>query len=82
MTDEFLEFSRERGNDLSTPVPEWGFSGLRSGDHWCLCALRWIEALQADAAPLVVLESTNYSALDHIPLEVLQQFDHRSQSTD
>lgn len=82
MTEEFLEFSRERGNDLSTPVPEWGFRGLRSGDHWCLCALRWIEAYQADAAPLVVLESTNYSALDLIPLEVLQLFDHRSQNTD
>lgn len=77
MTDEFLDFSQERGNDLSTPVPEWGFRGLRSGDHWCLCAIRWIEAYQAGAAPLVVLESTNYSALDHIPLEVLQQFDHK-----
>lgn len=76
MTEEFLAFSRSRGNDLSTPVPEWGFRGLKPGDQWCLCAIRWIEAYQADAAPLVVLESTNYNALDHIPLELLQQFDH------
>lgn len=82
MTEEFLEFSRECGNDLSTPVPEWGFRGLRPGDQWCLCALRWIEAYQAGAAPLVVLESTNYSALDHIPLEVLQQYDYTSPDTD
>lgn len=82
MTEEFLEFSRECGNDLSTPVPEWGFRGLKPGDQWCLCALRWIEAYQTGAAPLVVLESTNYSALDHIPLEVLQQFDHTRTDTD
>lgn len=82
MTEEFLEFSASRGNDLSTPVPEWGFPGLKPGDQWCLCALRWIEAYQDDAAPAVVLESTNYSALDHIPLEVLQQFDHRLRDTD
>lgn len=77
MTAEFLDFSTSRGNDLSTPVPEWGFPGLNPGDQWCLCAIRWIEAYRADAAPLVVMESTNYSALDHIPLEILQQFDHR-----
>lgn len=77
LTEEFLEFSRERGNDLGTPVPEWGFPGLKPGDQWCLCALRWNEAYRADAAPLVVLESTNYSALDHTPLEVLLRFDHR-----
>lgn len=77
MTEEFLEFSASRGNDLSTPVPEWGFPGLNPGDQWCLCAIRWIEAYQAGTAPAVVLESTNYSVLDHIPLEVLQQYDHR-----
>jgi uncharacterized protein (DUF2237 family) len=77
MTDDFLEFSASRGNDLSTPVPEWGFPGLTPGDQWCLCALRWLEALAADAAPLVVLESTNYSTLDLIRLEILEQFDHR-----
>jgi uncharacterized protein (DUF2237 family) len=79
MTEEFLEFSLSRGNDLSTPVPEWGFPGLKPGNQWCLCALRWQEAFAAGAAPLVVLESTNYSVLDMIQLEVLQQFDHRNQ---
>ncbi|GAB3541993.1 DUF2237 domain-containing protein [Noviherbaspirillum agri] len=82
MTEEFLEFSRSRGNDLSTPVTEWGFRGLKPGDQWCLCALRWIEAYQAGAAPQVVLESTNYNALDHIPLEVLRQFDHSNPPPD
>lgn len=79
MTDEFLEFSLSRGNDLSTPHPEWAFPGLRAGDQWCLCALRWVEAFQAGVAPSVVLESTNYNALDTIPIEILQQFDHRRQ---
>ncbi len=77
MTEEFLEFSAIRGNDLSTPVPEWGFPGLKPGDQWCLCALRWAEALAASVAPPVVLESTNFSALDIIDVEVLKQFDHR-----
>jgi uncharacterized protein len=77
MTAEFLEFSATRGNDLSTPVPEWGFPGLKPGDQWCLCALRWNEALAAGMAPPVVLESTNFSALDLIDEEVLKQFDHR-----
>jgi uncharacterized protein (DUF2237 family) len=72
MTDEFLEFSVARGNDLVTPVPEWGFPGLRAGDKWCLCALRWVEAWQAGMAPSVVLESTNFHALDVISLAVLQ----------
>jgi len=79
MTEEFLEFSRSRGNDLSTPMPEWGFPGLKPGDQWCLCAVRWKEAYLSDAAPLVVLESTNYTALDLIDMEVLQRFDHRLQ---
>jgi hypothetical protein len=82
MTADFLEFSRERGNDLGTPVPEWGFPGLKPGDQWCLCALRWNEAYLAGMAPSVVLESTNYSALDHTPLEVLLQFDHRRREVD
>ncbi|RJF95175.1 DUF2237 family protein [Noviherbaspirillum saxi] len=77
MTEDFLEFSASRGNDLSTPVPEWGFPGLKPGDQWCLCALRWGEALAAGIAPPVVLESTNFSALDLIDEEVLKQFDHR-----
>ncbi len=59
MSDEFLEFSRSRGNDLSTPQPHWGFPGLRAGDRWCLCAPRWQEALEAGHAPAVVLEATH-----------------------
>lgn len=63
MTNAFLRFSRERGNDLSTPMPEYGFPGLKAGDRWCLCAARWQEALEADAAPQVVLESTHQATL-------------------
>ena len=71
MTAEFLAFSRARGNDLSTPRPEYGFPGLRPGDRWCLCAERWKEAWQAGKAPMVVLASTHRSMLRHVPLEVL-----------
>jgi hypothetical protein len=64
MTEEFLEFSRRRGNDLSTPNPMWGFPGLKPGDRWCLCAARWQEALDAGLAPPVILGATNESALE------------------
>lgn len=74
MTEEFLAFSVSRGNDLVTPAPEWGFAGLKPGDQWCVCALRWAEAFEAGVAPPVVLESTNYSVLDIIPLAVLRPF--------
>lgn len=77
MTSDFLEFSRSVGNDLGTPHPEWNFPGLKPGDQWCVCALRWIEAYQAGAAPQVVLESTNFNALDLIPLDVLTEYGHR-----
>jgi uncharacterized protein (DUF2237 family) len=69
---EFLAFSASRGNDLSTPVPQYRFRGLVSGDRWCLCALRWREALEAGAAPPVVLESTHERALDYVTLPSLQ----------
>mgnify|MGYP005830472301 FL=1 len=68
MTTEFLEFSRMRGNDLSTPVPEYGFPGLTAGDRWCLCVQRWKEALEAGAAPQVVLEATHISSLEFVSL--------------
>lgn len=74
MTDEFLAFSKGAGNDLSTPRPELGFPGLKAGDQWCLCAIRWVEAFSAGLAPPIILESTNYSVLDYIPLEILQRF--------
>ena len=66
VTAAFLAFSRERGNDLSTPRPEHGFPGLRPGDRWCLCAPRWKEALDAGVAPPVVLASTHEAALRHV----------------
>jgi uncharacterized protein (DUF2237 family) len=72
LTQAFLDFSRSRGNDLVTPRPEHRFRGLQAGDRWCLCALRWKEALEAGAAPPVVLESTHERALDYVPLAQLQ----------
>ena len=71
VTDAFLAFSRQAGNDLSTPRPEWGFAGLRAGDRWCLCASRWLEANEAGLAPEVVLGATHARALDVIPIELL-----------
>src|SRR6266436_1068295 len=67
----FLAFSRAAGNDLSTPVPEFGFPGLKPGDRWCLCASRWKEAMEAGAAPPVVLAATHVSALEFVSLEEL-----------
>ena len=64
VTREFLDFSRARGNDLATPVPDFGFPGLKPGDRWCLCALRWQEALQAGVAPRVMLRATHERALE------------------
>lgn len=72
MTEEFLAFTRARGNDLSTPVPAFNFPGLKPGDRWCLCALRWKEALDAGMAPPVVLESTHASALEYVSLNELK----------
>jgi uncharacterized protein (DUF2237 family) len=72
VTAEFLEFSRNAGNDLSTPRPEFGFPGLRPGDRWCLCALRWKEAFDAGCAPPVVLEACHQRVSELIPMEALQ----------
>jgi uncharacterized protein (DUF2237 family) len=71
---DFLAFSRARGNDLSTPRPEFAFPGLRPGDRWCLCALRWLEALQAGMAPEVVLEATHLNALGVVDLDQLRAY--------
>jgi hypothetical protein len=73
MTDEFLEFSKAAGNDLSTPQPEVGFPGLNAGDRWCLCASRWKEAFDAGAAPPVVLAATHASVLEWVELGELRQ---------
>lgn len=72
MTDEFLTFSKRRGNDLSTPVPEWGFPGLKAGDCWCLCATRWKEAFRAGVAPPVNVDATHISTLEFVSLEELE----------
>lgn len=73
MTDEFLAFSKRRGNDLSTPVPEWGFPGLQAGDCWCLCVARWKEAMRAGVAPPVNVDATHISALEFVSLEELEE---------
>jgi uncharacterized protein (DUF2237 family) len=74
VTEEFLAFSRRQGNDLSTPRPEYGFPGLRPGDRWCLCAARWVEALDAGAAPKVILASTHQATLRIVPLHLLRAY--------
>jgi len=73
VTEEFLFFCKEAGNDLSTPRPEFAFPGLKPGDRWCLCAARWAEAAAAGKAPRVVLESTHARTLQLVPLADLQQ---------
>lgn len=74
VTEEFLAFSKNAGNDLSTPHPQFGFPGLRPGDRWCLCAARWVEAMEAGKAPRVALESTHARTLEYVPLIVLQRY--------
>jgi len=74
MTREFLDFSRARGNDLSTPVPQLGFPGLKPGDRWCLCAARWKEALEAGMAPRVVLTATHEATLEVMSLADLKRY--------
>jgi uncharacterized protein (DUF2237 family) len=76
VTDEFLAFSKEAGNDLSTPRPEFDFPGLKGGDQWCLCVLRWREALHAGVAPQVILEACHESALQHVLLADLQAHEY------
>lgn len=74
MTEEFLAFTRARGNDLSTPIPEFGFPGLKPGDRWCLCVSRWKEAYRAGVAPPVKLEATHISTLEFVSLEELREY--------
>lgn len=73
MTEEFLEFTKARGNDLSTPNPMYRFPGLKAGDKWCLCAIRWREAFKNGVAPKVVLESTHQKTLEFLDLKDLQK---------
>ena len=74
VTDEFLVYSKSKGNDLSTPRPEFGFLGLKEGDYWCLCALRWEEARKAGCAPRIKLTSTNIKTLEVIELKDLKEY--------
>lgn len=73
-TDEFLAYSKSVGNDLSTPMPQYDFPGVKGGDKWCLCVTRWQQALEDDMAPMVDLEATHESALDVVKIEDLKQY--------
>ncbi|MCX6047540.1 MAG: DUF2237 domain-containing protein [Chloroflexi bacterium] len=81
-TAAFLEFSKARGNDLSTPMPMYGFPGLKPGDQWCLCAERWKEALQAGKAPSVILAATHEATLQYVTLEELEIYALDSEETE
>jgi uncharacterized protein (DUF2237 family) len=74
VTDAFLQYSKDKGNDLSTPVPEFGYPGLNAGDRWCICAQRWKEAYDDGVAPKVILLATNEKVLDIISLETLKKY--------
>lgn len=74
VTEEFLAFTKNRGNDLSTPMPAYNFPGLKPGDCWCLCFSRWQEALEAGVAPPIMLNATHESVLKHISLAQLQEY--------
>lgn len=74
VTEDFLEYSRFRGNDLTTPMPDYGFPGLEPGDRWCLCAARWLEAYHQGMAPRVLLRRTHQKALDIVPMEFLREY--------
>ena len=74
VTDEFLLFSKKTGNDLTKDIPIYNFKGLKAGDKWCLCALRWVEAYNNGCAPKLLLESTNIRTLDFVSLEKLLQY--------
>lgn len=78
-TAEFLAFSRAVGNDLSTPIPQWNFPGVRPGDRWCLCVTRWMEARDAGMAPPVYLEGTHAATLEFVSLSELREFAMKSE---
>merc|ERR1712146_569467 len=78
MTDDFLKYTKSMGNDLSTPAPQWRFPGLKAGDKWCLCAIRWGEAQRAGHAPLVVMEATNQKVYKYVKKSVLRKYNAKS----
>ena len=75
LTQDFLEYSKQQGNDLLTPRPEYNFPGLKAGNHWCLCAGRWLEAYKAGKAPKVNLQATHEETLALIPLDILKEYE-------
>lgn len=75
MTQEFLDYTKSRGNNLTTPIPHWSFPGLKVGSKWCLCISRWLQAERAGKAPLVILEATHKKALEYTTLELLQKYE-------
>ena len=74
LTQDFLDYTKSRGNDLSTPAPQYGFPGLKAGQRWCLCAARWLEAHEAGVAPHVILSATHQKTLEVVPLEILKRY--------
>ena len=74
MTEEFLTFTRRRGNDLTTPIPQWQFPGLKVGDKWCLCVSRWLEAEKQGVAPPIILRATHSKALNYAPLSLFKRY--------
>ncbi|MFS4481737.1 DUF2237 family protein [Hyunsoonleella sp. 2307UL5-6] len=74
ITDDFLKYTKSKGNDLSTPKPQWQFPGLKAGDKWCLCVSRWLEAEKAGVAPKIDLKATHIKALDFAPLERFEAY--------
>jgi len=82
MTQEFLEYTKSRGNDLSTPIPHWNFPGLKPGDFWCLCISRWLQAVKAGKAPLLHLDACHASALNYTTIEVLEQYKYEAYTSE
>ena len=77
MTQEFLEYTKLKGNDLSTPIPQWNFPGLKPGDFWCLCVSRWLQAERAGKAPLLKLGACHENALRYTSLDTLRKYEHK-----
>jgi Uncharacterized protein conserved in bacteria len=79
-TEEFLKFSKLVGNDLSTPIPQYDFKGVKPGDRWCLCASRWLEAYYNNCAPQILLEATNETLLEHVSMDVVISYAYREKT--
>lgn len=77
MTPEFLEYTKLKGNDLSIPIPQWNFPGLKPGDFWCLCVSRWIQAKKAGKAPPLKLEACHIETLKYVSLEEIKEYEHQ-----